>query len=62
MDEKNYTRTIPPQHEGATITAESTADLPNFEAARKLFHRAKHRLLDVSNWHEVAGGLLAIFK
>ena len=62
MDEKNYTNTIPGNVEGAVITAESSVETFDQEAARTLYTTAKSRLLNVNNWEQLAGKLMAGFQ
>ncbi|CAG4994697.1 hypothetical protein DYBT9275_01447 [Dyadobacter sp. CECT 9275] len=61
MGEKNYTRTIPKNLEGTSISAESQVKSANEEEARFLFTTAKHRLLDVNSWEQLAGKAMASF-
>jgi len=63
MEEKNYTGTVPENHEiGGTINAESVAELDSREATIALFRKAQNRLFDVNNWQQIAGGALAHFQ
>lgn len=62
MEEKNYSGTIPAQEEGSKINVDSSIDTKNNEAANQLFKLAKSRLLDVNNWQQLTGKLLAEFQ
>lgn len=62
MRKKDYTGTVPGQHEGEKIDTESSVDLRTTEQAKLFFETAKNRLLDVNHWHELAGRLLANFQ
>ncbi|KAA6437031.1 hypothetical protein FEM33_20125 [Dyadobacter flavalbus] len=62
MEEKNYTNVIPGQQEGEVINAESSVETENIHTAKKLFERAKLKLMDVNNWQKQAGEALAAFQ
>lgn len=62
MEEKNYSGIIPAQEEGSKINVDSSIDIKNIELAKSLFQTAKRRLLDVNNWQELTGKLLANFQ
>ena len=62
MEEKNYTGIIPGQDSGYVINAQSITQTNDLESARILFEKAKIKLLDVNNWHKVAGELMAEFQ
>jgi hypothetical protein len=62
MKEKNYTGLIPEQKEGKEITAEATTSYSNAEDARSFYTTARHRLLFVHNWGNIAGKLSADFQ
>lgn len=62
MQEKNYTGIIPSQEAGASIEAESTAELETIEGAKALFQKARDRLLQANDWHKLAGAISAEFQ
>ncbi|MCF0057080.1 hypothetical protein [Dyadobacter sp. CY356] len=62
MEEKNYSGTIPAQEDGSKINVESSVDVNSEEQAKALFQTAKSRLLDVNNWHDITGKMLAEFQ
>lgn len=62
MEEKNYTGIIPDQYTGKEINTEATIELGSEEEAKSFFKVAKARLIDVNNWHQVAGTLSATFQ
>ncbi|RQP19551.1 MAG: hypothetical protein EAS52_01880 [Parapedobacter sp.] len=45
---------IPAQYTGKQLDLDACTRLPDEESARAFFERAKHRLLDINRWHEVA--------
>lgn len=61
MKSKNYTGIIPAQYLGKEIEAESSIDLKDKNAAILFYEGLKKRLLDVNNWHNVAGIISAKF-
>lgn len=62
MTEKNYTETIPKQETGIPIDTESSLELDTEQHATQRFELAKHRLLHVNQWHEVANRFSAHFQ
>lgn len=62
MREKNYTGLIPVNTSGKQINAEAIAETKNLEEAKTLYEIVKKRLLDVNNWHHVAGMISAHFQ
>lgn len=61
MKKKNYTGIVPGHHTGKKIDTESSIHFDTTEAAHSFFKLAKSRLLNVNQWHELAGKALAIF-
>lgn len=53
---------IPPQYTGTAIEADAVIELKNNMAAKAFFELAKSRLLQVNNWHQVAGIISAGFQ
>lgn len=62
MKEKNYTGLIPVNTSGKSINAEKYITVENTEAARLLFMSAKKALLNVNEWHSLAGLISAKFQ
>jgi hypothetical protein len=62
MQKKDYTGSVPEQHEGEKIDTESSVVMKTAEEAKTFFDTAKNRLLDINHWHVLAGRLLAIFQ
>jgi len=62
MHEKNYTGIIPEQTSGVAIDASSYTDFSSVEEAKTFFQEARKRLLDINNWHRIAGNLSATFQ
>ena len=52
----------PAQQEGKSITAESVIELADDREAGIFFNTVKSRLQQVSQWHEIAGGISARFQ
>lgn len=61
MEEKNYTGVVPGQSRGESVTAEGKREFADAEASEQFFRDAEGRLLNVNQWHELAGGALAQF-
>lgn len=61
MKQQDFTGIIPPQYTGKEIEAESLVELTDESEAKSLFEIAKRRLLNVNNWHKVAGLISANF-
>lgn len=61
MEENNYTGLIPPNESGKEITASASIELPDTIEAHAMYAIARERLLNVNNWHEIAGTLSADF-
>lgn len=53
---------IPPHEEGTAVDVEDSVELANVSEAKDFFHQVKKRLLDVKEWHQIAGALSADFK
>lgn len=62
MKNKNYTGIIPGQYSGEEIEAEASVELGDKNVAIIFYDEVKKRLLDVNNWHQVAGILSAKFR
>jgi hypothetical protein len=62
MKEKNYTGLIPMNVSGREINTERSVVCNSEEAARTLYSQAVQKLLNVNQWHEVAGVLSAKFQ
>lgn len=61
MEDKNYTGVVPGQSRGESVTAEGKREFPDAESAQRFFRDAEERLLNVNQWHELAGEALAQF-
>lgn len=53
---------VPPQEQGKAIDAVSSVDMQEEKMAKVFYLEVKRRLQDVSQWHEIAGGLSARFQ
>ena len=62
MEEKNHTGVIPDHYTGKEIISEATLELSSEEEAKSFFQEVRARLVDVNNWHKVAGTLSAKFQ
>ena len=60
MKENNYTGILPRQEKGIEIRAEEELVLDDLIAAKEFYEKAKERLLDVNQWHDL--GLFAKFQ
>jgi hypothetical protein len=62
MKEKNYTGLIPVNVSGKEINTEVSVDCSSAEEARSYYRHVAKKLLDVNQWHQVAGALSARFQ
>ncbi len=62
MQPKDYTNIIPPQHTGKDIESEAAVELSEDSEAVSFYAIAKKRLLQVKQWHELAGWVSATFQ
>jgi hypothetical protein len=62
MKTKDYTGIIPPNYTGKEIEAEAAIELKDNNEAKNFYVIAKERLLDVNQWHQVAGIISATFQ
>jgi len=62
MKSKDYTNIVPPQVTGKDVEADASIELDNDTAAIDFYEIAKKRLLDVNQWHELAGLISAKFQ
>ena len=53
---------IPEHNEGTQTNTESSVHLSSEAEAKKFFTEAKHRLLNINDWHQYAGGASAEFQ
>jgi hypothetical protein len=53
---------VPAQQKGGRSTTEYTIKLKDSELAKSRYDRARNNLLNVNNWHELAGTLSAEFQ
>src|SRR4051794_40034087 len=62
MKPKDHTNIILPQHTGKDIEAEAFIELENDADAINFYATAKKRLLQVNQWHQLAGLISAKFQ
>ena len=62
MKPKDFTGIIPAQYTGKEIEAEASVDLKDDNEAKVFYHVVKERLLQVNNWHKLAGIISAKFQ
>ena len=53
---------IPPQEKGVESNTESVIELSSAEDAKQKFNTLRVRLLQVNQWHAIAGKLTAVFR
>lgn len=59
---KDFTGIVPTQHTGEEIEAEASVEFDEENEAEKFYLIAKERLLNVNNWHKLAGIISASFQ
>ena len=62
MKQKDYLQLVPFQFTGSEIEADASVELENGNDPAAFFSIAKDRLLNVKNWHEIAGIISANFQ
>lgn len=62
MAVKDHTGIVPPQKLGKEMTMTAAVELKHAEDAAQFYSVAKQRLLDVNNWHSIAGTGSARFQ
>jgi hypothetical protein len=62
MKHQDYNNIIPAQETGKDIEAEASVELANDADAINFYHTAKKRLLQVNQWHQIAGLISAKFQ
>lgn len=62
MKHTDYTGIVPLQYAGTKIEVDATVELKNIDEAKAFYNVAKSRLLQVNNWHNVAGIISAKFQ
>jgi len=62
MTIKDFTGILPEQYTGKEITAEASQTCKDNQEAIAFYEIAKNRLLDVNNWHHLAGVMSARFQ
>jgi len=62
MEHQDFTGIVPAQYTGNEIEAEASVELNDDIVAQNFFEVAKQRLLNVNNWHAVAGVISAKFQ
>lgn len=61
MEETNHTNAVPENLSGDSLDSETVKNCADLAEANAFYARAKERLLNISQWHEVAGEALAHF-
>ncbi len=59
---KDFTGIVPTQHTGEELEAEASVELDDENEAKKFYLLSKGRLLNVNNWHKLAGIISASFQ
>jgi len=62
MKHQDFTGIVPAQYTGKEIEAETSVELKDADEAKIFYKLVKERLLNVNNWHKVAGIISASFK
>lgn len=62
MKHKDITGIIPGQFTGKEIEADATIELTSSREAKAFYETVKNRLLNVNNWHKIAGIVSAKFQ
>jgi hypothetical protein len=62
MKQIDFTGIVPPHYTGKEIEADAVAELKNENEAAIFYEVVKERLLDINNWHRVAGLISATFQ
>jgi len=61
MENTDYTSIVLPQYTGKEIEADASVECANENDAKRFFEVAKQRLLQVNDWHKLAGLVSARF-
>src|SRR5437764_8035780 len=62
MKPHDYNNIVPSQYTGKDTEAEASTELQNDADAMNFYHIAKKRLLQVNQWHQLAGLISAKFQ
>lgn len=62
MKHKDYTGIVPAQYTGEEIEADAYVELKDESEAKSFYNVVKERLLNVNNWHHLAGIISAKFQ
>lgn len=62
MKQHDFTGILPAQYTGKEIQAEACVELEDDDEAQEFYSVVKERLLNVNNWHELAGIISATFQ
>jgi hypothetical protein len=62
MEDKNYTGIVPEQYTGKDIKAEAAITFENISEAQSAYDAGRKKLLNVNDWHHVAGIVSAHFQ
>ena len=62
MDRRDYTGIIPAQYTGKEIEVTASLEKGDSGSARLFYTISRDRLLDINNWHKLAGMISAKFQ
>lgn len=62
MERRDYTGIVPPQYTGKEIEVTALLEKGDSESAKLFYNISRDRLLDVNNWHKLAGMISAKFQ
>lgn len=62
MKQKDFAGIVPPHYTGKEIEAYASIELSSESEARNFYERVKNRLLNVNDWHKIAGMMSAEFQ
>ena len=62
MDTPNYTGIAPQQYTGSEIIAQASTEFPDEQKAIGFYEQASKRLVNVNEWHSLAGVISASFQ
>jgi hypothetical protein len=62
MSGKSENDIVPENQSGVATNTESSVELPSIDEAKSFYEKAKQRLLDVNDWHKIAGAATADFQ
>jgi hypothetical protein len=62
MKHKDFTGIVPAQYTGKEVEAEASVECKDENDAKMFYNVSKERLLNVNNWHKIAGIISARFQ